>query len=93
MKAIRNGVTIAQSDATIVLEGNHYFPPESVDRNCLLSSNHRTMCSLKGQASYHDLFVDGNVNPNAAWFYPEPRDGYEHIKGHIAFFKGVQVVE
>ncbi len=93
MKAIWNGVTIAQSDATIVLEGNHYFPPESVDRNCLLGSNHRTMCSLKGQASYHDLFVDGNVNPNAAWFYPEPRDGYEHIKNHIAFFKGVQVVE
>lgn len=93
MKATWNGVTIADSDTTIVLEGNHYFPAESVDRNCLLSSNHRTMCSLKGQASYHDLFVDGNVNPNAAWFYPEPRDGYEHIRGHIAFFKGVQVTE
>jgi uncharacterized protein (DUF427 family) len=93
MKAIWNGATIAESPHTVVLEGNHYFPPESVNKNCLLSSNHRTSCSLKGQASYHSVFVDGNVNPDAAWFYAAPKEGYEEIKDHVAFFKGVQIVD
>ena len=93
MKAIWNGTTIADSEHTIVLEGNHYFPPESLNKNCLLSSNHRTSCSLKGQASYQSVFVDGNVNPDAAWFYADPKEGYEEIKGHVAFFKGVQIVD
>ncbi len=93
MKAIWNGATIADSATTVVLEGNHYFPADSVNKSCLLSSNHRTSCSLKGQANYHDLFVGGSVNPNAAWFYAEPKEGYEEIKGHVAFFKGVQIVD
>jgi uncharacterized protein (DUF427 family) len=93
MKAIWNGVTLAESDDTVVLEGNHYFPAESVNKNYLLSSNHRSSCSLKGQAQYHDVFVDGNVNPTAAWYYAEPKEGYEEIRGHIAFYKGVQIVD
>ncbi len=93
MKAIWNGVTLAESEHTVVLEGNHYFPAESVNKNYLLSSNHRTSCSLKGQAQYHDVFVDGNVNPTAAWYYAEPKEGYEEIRGHIAFYKGVQIVD
>lgn len=93
MKATWNGVTLAESDHTIVLEGNHYFPPESVNRQFLLSSNHRSSCSLKGQANYHSVFVDGNVNPDAAWFYADPKEGYAEIKDHVAFFKGVQVGE
>jgi uncharacterized protein (DUF427 family) len=93
MKAIWNGVTLAESNDTVVLEGNHYFPAESVNKNFLLSSNHRTSCSLKGQAQYHDVFVDGNVNPTAAWYYAEPKEGYEEIRGHIAFYKGVQIVD
>lgn len=93
MKAIWHNVTIAESDHTVVIEGNHYFPPESLNKACVLSSNHHTMCSLKGQASYYDLFVDGNVNPIAAWFYPDPKEAALHIKDHVAFWKGVQVTE
>jgi uncharacterized protein (DUF427 family) len=93
MKAIWNGATLAESNDTVVLEGNHYFPAESVNKNFLLSSNHRTSCSFKGQAQYHDVFVDGNVNPTAAWYYAEPKEGYEAIRGHIAFYKGVQIVD
>lgn len=93
MKAIWNNTVIAESDDTVVIEGNHYFPAESLKKEFVLSSNHRTMCSWKGQASYYDLFVDGNVNPNAAWFYPEPTEAAANIKGRIAFWKGVQVVE
>lgn len=93
MKATWNGTVIAESEHTEVLEGNHYFPAESVKREHLLHSNHTTMCSLKGKATYQSLFVNGDVNPDAAWTYLEPRDGYEHIRGHVAFFKGVQVTD
>ncbi len=93
MKAIWNDTVIAESDDTVVIEGNHYFPAEALNKSYVLSSNHHTMCSWKGQASYYDLFVDGNVNPNAAWFYPDPKEAAAEIKGRIAFWKGVQVVE
>ena len=93
MKAIWQNTVIAESDDTVVIEGNHYFPAETLKKEFLLSSNHHTMCSWKGQASYYDLFVDGNVNPNAAWFYPDPKEAAAEIKGRIAFWKGVQVVE
>jgi uncharacterized protein (DUF427 family) len=93
MKAIWNDTVIAESDDTVVIEGNHYFPADSLKKEFVLSSNHHTMCSWKGQASYYDLFVDGNVNPNAAWFYPDPKEAAAEIKGRIAFWKGVQVVE
>jgi uncharacterized protein (DUF427 family) len=93
MKAIWNDTVIAESDDTVVIEGNHYFPADTLKKEFVLSSNHHTMCSWKGQASYYDLFVDGNVNPNAAWFYPDPKEAAAEIKGRIAFWKGVQVVE
>lgn len=93
MKAIWNGTVVAQSDDTVVVEGNHYFPPEAVNKNYLLPSNTTTMCSWKGQASYHTLFVDGNANPDAAWYYPEPKEAAAAIKGRIAFWKGVRVTE
>jgi uncharacterized protein (DUF427 family) len=91
MKAIWNGTVVAESDDTVVVEGNHYFPPDAVNKAYLLPSNTKTMCSWKGQASYHTLFVDGDANPDAAWFYPEPREAAAQIKGRIAFWKGVQV--
>lgn len=93
MKAIWNGTVVAESNDTVVVEGNHYFPADAVNKNYLLSSNTKTMCSWKGQASYHTLFVDGDANPDAAWFYPDPKDAAAEIKGRIAFWKGVQIVE
>ncbi|HEU4458057.1 MAG TPA: DUF427 domain-containing protein [Methylibium sp.] len=93
MKATWNGVTIAESDDTVVVEGNHYFPESAVKREYLVGSNHKTMCAWKGQASYHSLLVDGELNPEAAWYYPEPKEAAREIKGRIAFWKGVKVTE
>ena len=86
-----NGTVIARSDATRVVEGNHYFPPESVDRNCLRPSETHTVCSWKGTASYFDVVVDGQVNKDAAWHYPVPKPAAAGIAGYIAFWRGVQV--
>ncbi len=93
MKAVWKGTVVAQSDDTVVVEGNHYFPAEAVKKEYLLSSNTKTMCSWKGQASYHTLFVNGDANPDAVWFYPEPLAAAANIKGRLAFWKGVQVTE
>jgi uncharacterized protein (DUF427 family) len=93
MKAIWKNTVVAESDDTVVVEGNHYFPAEAVKKDVLLPSNTKTMCSWKGQASYHTLFVNGDANPDAAWYYPDPKDAAANIKGRIAFWKGVQVVE
>ena len=93
MKAIWNGTVVAESNDTVVVEGNHYFPAEAVNKKYLLPSNTKTMCSWKGQASYHTLFVDGDANPDAAWFYPAPKEAAAEIAGRVAFWKGVQVVE
>jgi uncharacterized protein (DUF427 family) len=93
MRAIWKGTVVAESDDTVVVEGNHYFPAASVKREYLLPSNTKTMCSWKGQASYHTLFVNGDANPDAAWFYPEPKEAVAAIKGRVAFWKGVQVVD
>jgi uncharacterized protein (DUF427 family) len=93
MKAIWNGVTVAESDDTVVIEGNHYFPAESLDKNYILPSNYKTMCSWKGQASYYNLFVNGDVNNDAVWFYPDPKEAAAEIKGRVAFWKGVRIVE
>lgn len=93
MKAIWNGTVVAESNDTVVVEGNHYFPPEAVNKSYLLPSNTHTMCSWKGQASYHTLFVDGDANPDAAWYYPDPKEAAAEIKGRIAFWKGVRVTE
>lgn len=92
MKAIWKGATIAESEDTVVLEGNHYFPPESLNRDFVVFSNHRSSCPWKGQAHYYSLLVDGDMNTDAAWYYPEPTEAAQSIKGRVAFWKGVQVV-
>ena len=91
MKAVWQGTVVAESSDTVVVEGNHYFPAEAIKREYLLPSNTKTLCSWKGQASYHTLLVNGNANPDAAWYYPEPKDAAANIKGRVAFWKGVQV--
>ena len=93
MKAVWKGTVVAESDDTVVVDGNHYFPAASVRTECLLSSNTKTMSSSKGQASYYTLFVDGDANPDAAWFYADPKEAAAEIKGRVAFWKGVQVTE
>jgi len=85
------GVVIAESDDTVIVEGNHYFPLESVARDLLQPSDHQTVCPWKGTASYYDVVVDGEVNRAAAWFYPEPKDAAAEIRNHVAFWHGVKV--
>ena len=91
MRAHWKGVTIAQSDDTVIVEGNHYFPQESLNRDHVSFSNHRTTCPWKGEASYYSLLVDGELNTDAAWYYPDPKPEAEAIKGRVAFWKGVAV--
>ncbi|MDQ2779293.1 MAG: DUF427 domain-containing protein [Pseudomonadota bacterium] len=93
MKAVWNGVVVAESNDTVVVEGNHYFPAASLPQQYLLPSNTKSMCPWKGQASYHTLFVNGDANPDAVWTYPEPKEAAAEIKGRVAFWKGVQVSE
>ena len=91
MKATWRGKVLAESDETIVIEGNQYFPPDSINRELVRESNTHTTCPWKGQASYYDVIVDGDSNKDAAWFYPEPKDAAKEIKGYVAFWKGVTV--
>lgn len=91
MKAIWNDATVAESDQTVVVEGNHYFPPQSVNRQYLQESSKHTTCPWKGEASYYDVVVDGQVNKDAAWYYPEPKPAANEIKDHVAFWRGVEV--
>ena len=93
MKAIWKDTVVAESDNTVVVEGNHYFPAESVKSEYLLPSNTKTMCAWKGEARYHTLFVDGDANPDAAWYYPAPKEAAAEIKDRVAFWRGVRVVE
>jgi uncharacterized protein (DUF427 family) len=86
-----NGAVIAESDDTVLVEGNHYFPPESVNPALLEASDSHTHCPWKGEASYKSVVVDGKRNPDAAWFYPDPLPAAAGIKGRFAFWKGVQV--
>jgi uncharacterized protein (DUF427 family) len=90
-RATWNGATIAESDDTVVVEGNHYFPPEAARHEHLRPSDHTSVCPWKGTARYYDVVVDGSVNRNAAWYYPEPEDAARQIAGRIAFWKGVRV--
>ena len=85
------GKVVAQSDATIVIEGNHYFPPDSIERDYFEESATRTVCPWKGEASYYSLVVDGEVNEDAAWYYPDPKEAAQQIKDHVAFWRGVAV--
>ncbi|MGH7729560.1 MAG: DUF427 domain-containing protein [Vulcanimicrobiaceae bacterium] len=91
MKALWNGAVIAQSERTEVVEGNHYFPADSVKREYLHESPTHTVCPWKGTASYYTLHVDGKENRDAAWFYPEPKAAAAQIKDHVAFWRGVEV--
>lgn len=91
MKATWKDAVIAQSDHTVVVEGNHYFPEASLNRDYITFSNHKTSCAWKGQASYYSLIVDGELNPDAAWYYADPKPEAEMVKGHVAFWKGVKV--
>ncbi len=93
MKATWNGQVLAESDDTIVVEGNHYFPPDSLDREFFRDSDTHTTCPWKGLASYLDVVVDGNANRDAAWYYPEPKEAAKQITGYVAFWKGVSIDE
>jgi uncharacterized protein (DUF427 family) len=93
MKAIWNGAVIAESKDTVVVEGNHYFPAGAVARTHLVDSDHTTLCSWKGTAHYYSIKVGGDLNKDAAWYYAEPKPAASQIKGRIAFWRGVQVVE
>ena len=91
MKATWNGVVLAESDDTVVVEGNHYFPPDSIRREHFRESETHTVCPWKGTASYYDVVVGGEVNSDAAWYYPRPKDAAKEIKDRVAFWRGVQV--
>jgi uncharacterized protein (DUF427 family) len=91
MKAVWKDTVIAESDDTVMVEGNHYFPEASVNRQFISFSNHKSSCAWKGQASYYSLIVNGDVNPDAAWYYADPKEAAANIKGRVAFWKGVQV--
>lgn len=91
MKAVWNGAVIAESDATIEVEGNQYFPPAAVKREHLRPSDTHTVCPWKGQASYYDVVVDGEENRDAAWYYPQASAAAKPIEGYVAFWKGVEV--
>ena len=86
-----NGAVIARSDDTVVVEGNHYFPANSVDQSVLRSSATTSVCPWKGTAHYYSLDVDGAKNADAVWYYPDPKPGADNIKGHVAFWKGVKI--
>ncbi|MDZ7631530.1 MAG: DUF427 domain-containing protein [Gemmatimonadaceae bacterium] len=91
MKATWNGVVVAESDDTVVVEGNHYFPAASLKREYVADSTHHTSCPWKGTASYYTLRVNGSENRDAVWYYPAPKAGAEAVTNRVAFWKGVQV--
>jgi uncharacterized protein (DUF427 family) len=91
VRATWNGAVLAESDRTVVVENNHYFPPDSIRKEYFKPSQTHTVCSWKGTASYYDLDVDGQVNRDAAWYYPTPLDAARQIAGHVAFWRGVKV--
>jgi uncharacterized protein (DUF427 family) len=91
MRAVWKGQVIAESDQTVVVEGNHYFPSESVCQEFIVKSSTTTSCIWKGMANYYSLNVDGEINPDAAWFYVEPKKAAKEIKGKVAFWHGVKI--
>ncbi len=91
MKAVWKDAVLAESDDTIVVEGNHYFPPESIKKEYFRESETHTVCSWKGIASYYSIAVDGETNKDAAWYYPEPKAAAEEIRNRVAFWRGVTV--
>ena len=93
MKAIWNETVLAESDATEVVEGNHYFPPSAIRREYFKPSETHSVCPWKGTASYYTVEVNGKQNADAAWFYPQTKDAANNITGYVAFWKGVQVTQ
>jgi len=93
MKAIWNNQVIAESNETVVIENNHYFPPESIKKSFFTKSKTTSHCPWKGEASYYTLEVDGKINEDAAWFYPKTSHAAKSIEGFVAFWKGVEVTE
>jgi len=93
MKAVFNNVIIAESDDTILVEGNHYFPPQSLKKEYFTASDHKSTCPWKGLASYYSVNVDGKTEIDAAWYYKSPSEAAKQIKDHVAFWKGVKVSE
>ncbi|MBT3239668.1 MAG: DUF427 domain-containing protein [Chloroflexi bacterium] len=91
MKAVWNGVVLAESNETVVVEGNYYFPENSINKEYFQESDRNTVCSWKGTASYYSIVVDGKENTNAAWYYAKPSDSANEIKGRVAFWKGVEI--
>jgi uncharacterized protein (DUF427 family) len=91
MKATWKGVVLAESDDTVVVEGNHYFPADSIRREHFRESETHTVCPWKGTASYYDVVVDDETNRDAAWYYPQPKDAAKEIAGRVAFWRGVKV--
>lgn len=90
-RATWNGVTLAESDQCQVVEGNQYFPPDTINSEYFTASDTQTTCPWKGVASYYSIEVNGEVNKDAAWFYPAPKDAAKNIEGHVAFWRGVTV--
>lgn len=90
-KAVWNGKVVAESDTTVTVEGNVYFPESTVKREYLRPSSTTSTCPWKGQAKYYTVFIDGQENPDAAWYYPNPKPAARNIKGHIAFWRGVEI--
>jgi uncharacterized protein (DUF427 family) len=91
MKAMWNGAVLAESERTVVVENNHYFPADCLKREYFRESDTHTTCAWKGEASYYDVIVGGKVNKDAAWFYAKPSEAAKQIKDHVAFWKGVEV--
>ncbi len=91
MKAVWNGVVLAESDKTIVVEGNHYFPHDTINKEYFQSSDTHTVCPWKGTASYFSIVVKGEVNKDAAWYYPQPKVAAKNFENYVAFWKGVKV--
>ena len=91
MKATWNNQVLAESDETIVIENNHYFPPASINKSFFQASDKHTVCPWKEEASYYTLTVDGQKNEDAAWYYPNPKDAAKEVKGYVAFWKGVKI--
>ncbi len=93
MKATWHGQVVAESEETVVVEGNHYFPPESLQQAYIKESSKTTVCPWKGTAHYYSLVVDGETNADAVWYYPTPKDAAAEIKGRVAFWRGVKVTD
>jgi len=91
MKATWNNTILAESDDTVIVEGNHYFPPQSIKKEYFQGSATHTTCPWKGEASYYNVVVDGQINKDAAWYYPDPKPAAAEIKDHVAFWRGVKV--